>query len=86
MAKNDLPEITKPELTSEQLDEVTGGVITSAQAGLLNPVLKNAKASGKTMDEVIALIPGYYQQMHMIYPNVTIDDVEKYVREVWDSL
>ncbi len=86
MANKDMKEIGMVELALDQLDSVVGGVITPAQKATLNGVLKMAKKSGKSLDDVIASILGYYNSLHAMYPDVTLEEVQDYVLETWDSI
>ena len=74
------------ELNLDQLNGVTGGVITDSQKTTLNYVLKQAKNAKMSLDDVMALIPGYYDTLHSSYPDVTLEEVQTYVSETWDSL
>ena len=35
------------------------------------------------MDDVLALIPKYYKTYHLLYPNVTIEEAEAFVKANW---
>ena len=61
MEMKDLEKIGRIELKFDQLDGVAGGVITPAQEATLNSVLKQVKGAGKSLEEVLGMIPGYFQ-------------------------
>ena len=86
MAMKDLNEIGMTELSLDQLDSVAGGVITASQKITLNSLLKQAKGSGMSVDAVLGMIPGYYNSLHAMYPDVTLEEVQDYITEMWDNL
>ena len=93
MAKNKLLEIQNSlkeqgfcELSIDDLKDVAGGVITASQKKQLNDVLKDAKSADMSLDEVLGLVPEYYNVLHLMYPNVTLDEVLTYISDTWDSL
>ena len=62
-------------------------MITDSQKSQLNDVLKTAKYDeNMSLDDVLALVPGYYDLLHMLYPNVTKDEVLTYISDTWDSI
>ena len=73
------------ELKPDDLEGVAGGVITEAEKLKLKNVLVTAKST-YTLDEVLALVPTLYSTYHKMYPKITQEDVENYIKEVWDSL
>lgn len=86
MAINNLADIGKYELDLDQLNGVTGGVITDSQKATLNSVLKMAKGSGMSLENVMGMIPGYFDSLHNMYPNVTLEEIQDYVTETWETI
>jgi len=86
MLENNLKKAEMAKLSNEQLEKVTGGVITAQQQSMLNNVLKQAKASGISKEEVLSLVPSYYNALHNQYPNVTLAELQAYINENWDKL
>ena len=53
---------------------------------MLNSLLKQQKNEGKTLEEILALIPDLFESLHSAYPNVTLEEIQEYVSGSWDSL
>ena len=74
------------ELSLEDLDGVAGGVMTKMQEKMLGWAVGDAKADGKTLNEVILSLPDLFEKYSSMYPNVTLDEVEDWIRANWDNL
>jgi len=74
------------ELSLDQLEDVAGGYITAVQEKMLRDVLSGVKAGGTSQEQVLALVPQYYEALHSQYPNVQEGEVETWILNNWDSL
>lgn len=74
------------ELNLEDMDKVSGGVMTSSDKATLKKYLKMAKDENMSMEDVLSLIPTFFPLYTSQYPNVTIDDVKKYIKKVYPTL
>ena len=86
MEKHDMDKNNMNKLDLDQLDNVSGGVITDSQKSMLNSVLLQAKSTGSGLNDVLGMIPGYYNMLHSLYPDVTLEEVQAYVADVWDTI
>ena len=93
MEKQNVEEVLKQFLTGEkqelgldELDGVAGGTMTPSDINTLNAVLKMAKQSGLSMKEVLGYVDQYYDMYHSMYPNVTKEEVVRYIKQHWNSL
>ena len=74
------------ELTPDQLESFAGGAYTNEQAAQLRGILAAAKKMGKTKDEVLGMVPGFFAMLSSQYPEVTLAEVNAYINANWDSL
>ena len=74
------------ELSLDDLNGVAGGVITKAEESQLRWGLGEAKKANLSMDDVLALVPSYYDLLHPSHPNVTQQEVIDYIRNNWSSI
>lgn len=74
------------ELSVDQLNCVSGGVITKEGEAKLISGLKLAKMTGVSMEKVLELLPTYYNLLHSQFPETTLKEVEKYIRKNWNKI
>ncbi len=68
------------------LDVISGGVITDDQQALLLENLKAIKSMGITEDVVWAQLPAIFDIYKSSYPNITYEDIEKFIKDNWNSI
>ena len=73
-------------LKDEELENVAGGYLTASQEKMLRDALKDQQDQGVSKEEILKAIPGYYNMLHLLYPNVTQDDVVGFVEDNYGSL
>ena len=61
-------------------------VMTQEEEGQLLWGLGEAKKANLSMDDVLALVPSYYDLLHPSHPNVTQQEVIDYIRNNWSSI
>lgn len=74
------------ELNLDDMDKITGGVMTSGEKSTLSYYLKMAKDANLTMDQVLAFVPQFFPVYSPKYPNVTMQDVTDYIKNVYPTL
>ncbi|SCW26814.1 hypothetical protein SAMN02910456_00152 [Ruminococcaceae bacterium YRB3002] len=74
------------ELDLDQLDDVSGGVITQKGEKMLRDGLKLAKVTGVSKKKVLELLPEYYNMLHSQFPNTTLKEVETWINKNWDKI
>lgn len=73
-------------LSLNDLEGVAGGVITEEQAALGRWGLGEAKKQGMSMDDVLKLVPAYYNMFHSMYPDITMQEAIDFIKANWNSL
>lgn len=68
------------ELQLDELEGVAGGVMTKDEEGMLRDGLGLAKMFRMGVDDVLALVPTYYEQLHDEHPNVTQEEVITFIK------
>ena len=74
------------ELDPEDMDKVSGGVMTKDEKKLLVSGLKMAKSAGLDLQEVLSYVPTYFKQLSPQHPNVTQSEVISFINSVWPKL
>ena len=74
------------ELSADQLDDVSGGVITKDGEKKLKDGLKLAKTLGVSKAEVLKQLPSYFDAMHSMFPETTLKEVKDYINKNWDKI
>ena len=74
------------ELSLDDMDKVSGGTMTSSDRATLKSFLKMAKEMNLSLDQVLSYVPQYFPLYTSKYPNVTMDEVIKYIRAVYPKL
>ena len=75
------------ELNPDDMDKVSGGVMTHKEKSTLRYFLRMAKKENKmSMGEVLALVPQLFPIYSKQYPNVTEKDITDYIKAVYPSL
>ena len=77
---------TVVELDPEDMDKVSGGVMTKDEKKLLVGGLKMAKSAGLDLREVLSYVPTYFKQLSPQHPNVTQSEVISFINSVWPKL
>ena len=80
--KNGAPQ----ELSMDELEDVSGGVITPEGEAKLRWGLGLAKKQGMTVDDVLALVPQYYDIFHPMFPETTAEEAIDYIKANWNSI
>ena len=93
MEKNKIDEIVKAmfnvedkTLSADDLEKVTGGTISKDAEEKLIWGLGLAKQEGMTMNQVLELVPQYYNIYHILFPDVTIDEAKAYIKANWNKV
>lgn len=74
------------ELDPEDMDKVSGGVMTKDEKKLLVGGLKMAKSAGLDLQEVLSYVPTYFKQLSPQHPNVTQSEVVSFIKNNWANL
>lgn len=74
------------ELGLEEMDLVSGGVMTGDEKKQLIAALKMAKAAGVDLNKVLSLVPTYFKQLSPQHPNVTQSEVVSFIKNNWANL
>ena len=77
---------TVVELDPEDMDKVSGGVMTKEEKKLLVSGLKMAKNAGVDLQKVLSLVPTYFKQLSPQHPNVTQSEVVSFINSIWPKL
>ena len=77
---------TVVELDPEDMDKVSGGVMTKDEKKLLVGGLKMAKGAGLDLQEVLSYVPTYFKQLSPQHPNVTQSEVVSFINSIWPKL
>ena len=68
------------------LDVISGGVISPDEEDQLKSNLAMIKSMGISLDMVWAQLPTFFEMYKSSYPNITIEEVEEFIRKNWDSI
>jgi len=68
------------------LDAISGGVITPDEEEELKTNLAKIKSMGISQDMVWAQLPTFFEMYKSSYPNITIEEIEDFIKKNWDSV
>ena len=74
------------ELSLEELESVSGGVITAAGEEKLRWGIGLAKKLDMSMEEVLTVLPQYYDFFHPMFPETTAQEAIDYIKKNWNSI
>ncbi len=77
---------SKMELSDDELEKVSGGVMTDNEKKLLMFALIEGKRKGLSKDDIMDMVEQYFPQYSPQFPNVEKKDVTDYIKENWDKI
>ena len=73
----------KTELSSVEMESISGGVIPQKGELQLQRAIYLAKSNGTSLDELLKGLPAWYAKMRSYFPDATIGELEAYIRRNW---
>ena len=77
---------SKMELSDDELEKVSGGVMTDNEKKLLMFALIEGKREGLSKDDIMDMVEQYFPQYSPQFPNVEKKDVTDYIEENWNKI
>ena len=71
------------QLSMADLEKVTGGTLTDEAQSKLLWAINLAKENKLSLETVIGYIPMYFTIYRSSFPDATVEEAEKFIRENW---
>ena len=84
MAANDL-DLGSIELDLSKLEDISGGQMIDEQKSTLYSIVSKSKRDGCSLSYIQSLMPKYLELLQLMYPYVTLEEVQSYVASIYPS-